>query len=140
VELFLEQRDPLRQRLVIDEVVPGTSLPGSPIEWQIVGGFRNVANVNRFGNPSAPQICVPFAQSPWPDAVMAVRTATDSEAVPQSVAAAVHSLAPELPLIDMQTMDQVVGAFFAPDRVKIALFGGLAVLALMLRRSASMGS
>lgn len=39
---------------------------------------------------------------------------------------------PDLPLTDVRTMDQIVGERLAPDRLNIALYGGLAVLALVL--------
>ncbi|MPY86783.1 MAG: FtsX-like permease family protein [Luteitalea sp.] len=137
VERFLEGRDPLGQRVAMDELVPGTpgfvpDVLGPPVEWHIVGVFRDVSNVARFGDPEAPQIYVPFAQSPWPQAMAAVRSAIDPEALRQSVAAVVHAVDPELPLTEAQTMDEIVRASFAPDRLNIALYGGLAALALAL--------
>jgi len=63
----------------------------------------------------APQIYVPFAQSPWPQAMAAVR-----------------AVDPDLPLTEVQTMDQIIGERLAPDRLNIALYGGLAALALLL--------
>ncbi|MPZ18925.1 MAG: hypothetical protein GEV06_13570 [Luteitalea sp.] len=110
----------------MDELVPGTvgfvpGVPGPPVEWRIVGVFRDVSNVERFDVPEAPQIYVPFAQRPWPQAMAAVRSATNPEALRQSLATVVHAADPELPLTDVQTMDEIVGASFAPDRLNIAL-------------------
>ncbi|MPZ19129.1 MAG: FtsX-like permease family protein, partial [Luteitalea sp.] len=137
VERFLEGRDPVGQRVAMDELVPGTpgfvpGVPGAPVEWHIVGVFRDVSNVARFGDPEAPQIYVPFAQSPWPQAMAAVRSATNPDALRQSVAAAVEAVDPELPLTDVPTMDEIVSASFASDRLNMALYGGLAALALVL--------
>lgn len=138
-ERFLEGRDPLRQHVVMDEFVPGTTglgsgaaVPGPPAEWQIVGVFRDVSTVERFGDPKAPQICVPFAQSPWPQVMVAVRGSTAPEALRQSLAAAVQAVAPDLPLADVRTMEQIVGERLAPDRLNMALYSGLAALALVL--------
>lgn len=136
---FLEGRDPLSQRVMMSQFVPGSprlgfgaGVPGSPVEWHIVGVFRDISNLEQFGDPAAPQICVPFAQSPWSQVMVAVRTATDPEALRKSLAAEVQAIDPDLPLTDVRTMDQIVGERLAPDRLNIALYGGLAALALVL--------
>jgi putative ABC transport system permease protein len=94
--------------------------------------FRNVSNVERFGEPEVPQIYLPFAQSPWPQVMAAVRTLGDPEVLRRSIAAEVRALDPELPLTEVRTMEQIVGERLAPDRLNIALYGGLAALALVL--------
>ncbi|MGH9632644.1 MAG: ABC transporter permease, partial [Bryobacteraceae bacterium] len=139
VARFLEGRDPLGQRVSMAEFVRGTpglgsgaAVPGPPGEWHIVGVFRDVSNVEQFGDPEAPQIYVPFAQSPWPQVMAAVRAASDLAILRRSLAAEVQALDPELPLTDVRTMDQIVGERLAPDRLNIALYGGLAALALVL--------
>jgi putative ABC transport system permease protein len=139
VERFLIGMDPLAQRVRMDGFEPGTpglgpgaGLPGPAGEWHIVGVFGNVNNVERFGDPEAPQIYVPFAQRPWPQAMAAVRVATSADAVRQNLAAEVQAVDPDLPLTDVRTMEQIVGEQLAPDRLNVALYGGLAVLALLL--------
>ncbi len=139
VKRFLEGRDPLGQRVVMNQFVPsftksgtGAPVPSSPVEWSIVGVFHSVSNLEQIGDPGAPQIYVPFAQSPWPQAMVAVRSATTPESLRPSLAAAVQAVAPDIPLMDVRTMDQVVGLRLAPDRLNVALYGGLAALALAL--------
>ena len=66
--------DPLTQRISFEEMIPGQPR-GKPIEWQIVGVFHNVRGAGfREENP---EINVPFAQSPWPQASMAIKTQGD---------------------------------------------------------------
>ncbi len=48
---------------------------GKPVEWQIVGVFHNVQAAG-FREPD-PEINVPFAQSPWPQASMVLRSEGD---------------------------------------------------------------
>jgi putative ABC transport system permease protein len=136
---FLEGRDPLGQRVSMAEFVRGTpglgsgaALPGPPTEWHIVGVFRDVSTVERFGDPEAPQIYVSFSQSPWPQVMVAVRAVSDPEILRRSLAAEVRALDPELPLTEVRTMDQIVAEGLAPDRLNIALYGALAALALVL--------
>lgn len=125
VRLFLNGQNPLGQRVAIDE-------SGARVDWHVVGIFADVSNVEQFGEPKAPQIYVPFAQSPRPQATIAVRTTTRPELLRSSLAAAVHTIDPQLPLVSIQTMEQIVGARLAPDRFNIMLYGGLAAVALLL--------
>jgi putative ABC transport system permease protein len=112
---------------------PGAAAPGPPAEWHIVGVFRDVSNAERFGDPQAPEIYLPFTQSPWPQVKIAVRSATDRpETLRRSVAQAIQTLHPDLPLMEVRTMEEIVGERLAPDRLNIALYGGLAMLALVL--------
>jgi len=97
-----------------------------------VGVFHDVSNLDQFGDPGAPQIYVPFTQSPRPQVMVAVRAATSPGELRPSLAAAVQAVAPDLPLMEVQTMDQIVGARLAPDRLNVALYGGMAALALAL--------
>jgi putative ABC transport system permease protein len=126
VKLFLNGRDPLGERITMDGPA------GSRVEWHIVGVFRDVSNVEQFGEPKAPQLYVPFAQTPGTQAIVAVRTTTSPEQLQSSLAAAVHTVDPTLPLVSIRTMDQVVGERLAQDRFNILLYGGLAALALLL--------
>ena len=80
-----------------------------------MGVFRDVSNVEQFGDPKAPEIYVPFAQSPWPQAMVAVRTTTRPELLQSSLAAEVQAVDPDLPLVDVRTMEQIVGERLAPD-------------------------
>ena len=83
-------------------------------------------------NDGFPEINVPFWQSPWPTAAMAVRTTGDPEAMIKSIAAAVHSLDPDLALAQVKTMDQIVGESLVGDRFISVLYGTFAVVALLL--------
>ena len=144
VRLFLDGRDPVGQRVVMDDIVPnignrtlaGGSLsgpaPDAGGEWHIVGVFRDVSNVEQLGELKSPQIYIPFAQSPSPQGMVAVRTTTSPEHLQSSLAAAVRAVDPALPLVSIRTMEQVVGERLAPDRFNILLYGGLAALALLL--------
>ena len=144
VRLFLDGRDPMGQRVAMDDIVaqtgnrvlaggiPSGLASGSRVELHIVGVFRDVSNVEQFGEPKAPEMYVPFARSPWPQAMVAVRTTTRPELLRSSLAAAVNTVDPALPLVDVRTMEQIVGERLAPDGFNIVLYGGLAALALVL--------
>jgi putative ABC transport system permease protein len=75
---------------------------------------------------------VPFGQSPWPETVMAVRTAGEPEGIYRDLAAAIRSMDPDLPMAEVRTMRQVVAASMAGDRFNALLFGAFAAMALLL--------
>jgi putative ABC transport system permease protein len=131
VKKYLADVDPLAQRIVVEQLIPGVTKLGPGIEWQILGVYRDVKNRGP-QRDGFPEIDVPFAQSPWPGALLAVRTTVPPDGVRKSIAAVVHSLDPDLPVTDVKTMDQVVEQALAGDRFRALLFGTFAGLALLL--------
>jgi putative ABC transport system permease protein len=130
VRKHLNGLDPLKQRLIVEELIPGVTKLGEGVEWQIVGVYQNVRNRGPRGD--FPEIDVPFAQSPWPSTSVAVRTSIDPDSVRVPVAAAVQSLDADLPIADAMTMDQRVHESMVGDRFMAILFGGFAAVALLL--------
>lgn len=131
VKRYLKDVDPLKQRLVIEQLIPGVTRLGPLIEWQIVGVYGDIHNGGPRGD-DFPEIDVPFAQSPWPGIGIAVRTSGNPGALQSSLAAAVQSLDPDLPLADVKTMDQLVAESMSGDRFNALLFGSFAAVALLL--------
>jgi putative ABC transport system permease protein len=127
---YLKDVDPLQQRLSIEEIIPGLPKLGPAVEWQIVGIFHNV----RYGDfrDSFPEVDVPFAQSLSPDVHIGVRTAQDPAAMSKSIAAAVHSVDPQIALARLKTLDQVKDESLGEDRYTMVLFACFAVVALLL--------
>jgi len=131
VKKYLSKVDPLTQRVVVEQLIPGVTKLGPPIEWQIVGVYHDVHNggVRRDGFP---EIDVPFWQSPWPQAGFAVRTFGDPASMTKSITAVVRTVDPDLPLDQVKTMDQLVHESLASDRFSTVLFASFAGLALLL--------
>jgi putative ABC transport system permease protein len=131
VRRYLPGVDPLTQIIEIDQLIPGAAKTGDIVPWQIVGVFHNVRN-GRIRADDIPEIEVPFWQSPWPQVGMAVRTQGDPGAMTKSIAAAVHAVDPDLPLANIQTMDQILDRSLLGDQFIAALFGSFAGTALLL--------
>jgi len=131
VRRYLPGLDPLTQTLSIEQLIPGETRTGAPVQWQIVGVFHNV-RTNGLRNDDDPEIDVPFSQSPWPQAAVAVRTNGNPEAMTKSLAAAIHSIDPELPLANPITMDQLLDRALLGDQFIAILFGAFAAVALSL--------
>jgi putative ABC transport system permease protein len=128
---YLSNVAPLTQRIVVDELIPGVTKLGPPIEWQIVGVYHDVHNGGVRGD-GFPEIDVPFWQSPWPQAGLAVRTLGDPASMTKSITAVVHTVDPDLPLDQVKPMDQLVHESLASDRFSTVLFGSFAGVALLL--------
>jgi predicted permease len=131
VKKYLASLDPLKQRLSIEQLIPGQTKLGPALEWQIVGVYHNVHNGGIRGD-GFPEVNVPFSQSPWPQAAIAVRTAGDPASMTKSIAAVVLSINPDLPLDQVKTMDQIVDESLSGDRFGTVLFGSFAAVALLL--------
>jgi putative ABC transport system permease protein len=131
VKKYFPNVDPLTQRLVIEQIVPGSAKLGDAVEWQIVGVYENVRNGGPQGD-GFPEIDVPFAQSPEPGAYMAVRTATQPDSMTQTIAGVIQSVDPDLPMADVKSMDQMLNESMGGDRFGAVLFGTFAGVALIL--------
>jgi putative ABC transport system permease protein len=131
VRRYLPGVDPLTQTVSVDQLVPGETRTGAAVARQIVGVFHNV-RVNGLRNDDDPEIDVPFWQSPWPQAGIAVRTTGDPETMTKSIAAAIHTVDPELPLANVITMDRLLDRALLGDQFIASLFGAFALVALSL--------
>ena len=130
VRKYFSGKDPLQQRLMVEELIPGVTKLGAPISWQIVGVIHNVREGNfREDNP---EIYIPFWQIPWPSANVGVRTAGNPEAMMRSIAAAVHAVDPQIALADPHTMDEIKTLNLAGDRFTMTLYAAFAAVALIL--------
>jgi putative ABC transport system permease protein len=130
VKEYLKDLDPLKQRLAIEQIIPGVPKLGPLVEWQIVGVFHDVRS---FGpRNEVPEIDVPFAQSLLPTVTIGIRTATAPAALMETVQSTVHSLDPDVALANFSTMEVVKDKLFVGDRFTMLLYGSFALLALVL--------
>jgi len=130
VKKYFKDKDPLQQRLMIEELIPGVQKLGSPIPWQIVGVFHDVRGGGlRDGRP---EVEVPFWQIPWPSAYFGVRTSGDPALMTKSIEDAVHSVDSEIAIAEPHTMEEVKSLVLAGDRFTMLLYASFAVVALSL--------
>jgi putative ABC transport system permease protein len=127
---YFKDKDPLQQRLMVEELIPGVTKLGAPISWQIVGVYHNVRS--RGLRQDNPEIAIPFWQIPWPSATIGVRTAGDPALMTKSIAAAVHAVDPQIALAQSRTMDEIKSNLLSGDRFTMVLYFSFAVLALLL--------
>ena len=129
VTRFLPNADPLAQRIVFYETRPGESQP-TPVETRIIGVFHNVRGAGM--REEYPEIDVPFWQSPRLRSSIVLKTENNPKAVLKSVAAAVNSVDPDMPLGGARTVDEIVNETLAIDRFSVVLFACFGALGLLL--------
>ena len=127
---YLQGKDPFRQRVVVEQLIPGVQKLGPPVEWQVVGIYQDVHAADQHGRLE--EMLVPFWQIPWPQATVSVRTAENPAAMQTSIAAAVHAVDPQIALAEPKTLDQIRDESLSSERFTLLLFGTFAVVALFL--------
>jgi len=101
--------------------------------WEVVGVVGDV-KTGRLDTPAPPTIYYSHLQAPQNRMTLVLRTAGDPASLRAAVRAAVRTLDPELPVYQLQSMEQVVAdspAVFA-RRFPLVLMGFFAAVALLL--------
>src|SRR5262249_29884976 len=119
------------QSVSVDELVPGQTRIGRPLDWRIVGVVKDARN-RGIRNEARPEVDVPFAQSPWPRVLVTLRTTADPDTLRTSVGRIVQELDPDLPMAGVRTLEQVIHESMSNDRFNVMLFGTFAAIALAL--------
>jgi len=130
VKSFLKGKDPLQQRVVVEQIIPGVQKLGPAVAWQIVGVYHDVHAADWHNHLE--EILVPFWQIPWPQATVAVHTAEEPGSMQHAIAAAVHEADPTVALAQPETMEQIRDDSMAGERFTLMLFGVFAGVALFL--------
>ena len=103
--------------------------------WVTIVGVARDAEQSDWGAAAENEFFFPSTQNPEDFqryATFVVRTAGDPAALAQEIEKAVWSLDPDLPIAEVQTMDQVVSRAVWRPRFSASLLGGFAALALAL--------
>jgi len=126
-----ENQDPIGERLLIQEIVPGKTELGPEIPWQVVGVVRD-EKVNGIADDRSTGVYVSNEQSPAYFQTLNVRTSADPLALQKSIAAAIHGVNKDQALTDIRTVDQIKERSMANNRLQAALLGVFATVALLL--------
>lgn len=125
-ERYWPGEDPLGKRLG-----RGSLAPEDQTWYQVVAVVTDVHNAG-YGRPAEPQVYVPYQQSGLDFIHVVARTTLDTPTALRSLRETVRSLDPQVPLREVQTMEQAVRQ--ANWQVPFATwaFGLLSIIALVL--------
>ena len=115
--------DPVGKRFRINSSTP----------WVTIVGVARDAEQSDWGSPAGNEYYFPYTQNPEDFQryiTLVARTSGDPAALAPSIEHAVWSLDRDLPVADVQTMDQVVNRSIWRPRFSASLLGGFAALAL----------
>ncbi|HEV2386543.1 MAG TPA: ABC transporter permease [Candidatus Acidoferrales bacterium] len=128
VEKFFPGQDPIGQRIVpdvsdhhVDQVPP----------YEVIGVVGNVKSRN-LSDAAPAEFYLPYSQVMISGLTTEVRTAVAPQALASAVRGVVASIDPDIPVYDVETMEQYVGAAVAQPRFSMLLLSLFAGLALVL--------
>jgi len=123
---YFAGEDPIGKRIRLSSLVTPKDQPMR----QIVGVVGDVKHRGVTAE-ARPEVYVPFAQAPFQEMFVAVKTDSDPASVTSAVRAAVLELDREQPIFNVKTMEQRLGQSVAGQRFNtllLAIFAGLALL------------
>jgi putative ABC transport system permease protein len=123
--------DPVGQRMLIQEILPGKTQLGPDIAWEVVGVVRD-EKISGVADDQSAGVYVSNEQSPVYGQTLIVRTAVDPLAIQNSITSAIHSVDPDQALTDIRTIDQIKELSMATNRLQSILLGIFAGVALAL--------
>ena len=128
---YFADQDPIGQRLLIQEIVPGSPALGPEIPWEVVGVIADERTGSLDGT-FRPGVYVSLEQSPSFFVGMVVRSRIDPESLQRAITQAVREVDKNQPLSDVRTLEQIKTESVAQNRLRTMLLGLFAALALVL--------
>jgi predicted permease len=118
-------QDPIGQRFKLGSVT-------SSNPWMTVVGIAK--NVRHFGldTEARREIFRPYSQASWPAMTVVVKTAAEPASMAPSVRAVLAKVAPDQPVSNIRTMEQVVALSVGSRRSPMVLLGLFSAVALVL--------
>jgi putative ABC transport system permease protein len=105
--------------------------PNSNVSRKIVGVVGDVRDVALSRKPG-PMMYVPFAQAPLYGGEVVVRSSLSASSVAAGIRQAVRSIDKDLPLTDLESFPDALGASVAQERFRTLVLGSFSGIALIL--------
>jgi putative ABC transport system permease protein len=129
---YFRGQDPIGQRVLIQQIVPGKTQLGPEVPWEVVGVVAD-ERVTSFDNKrDNPGIYVTNEQSPVYFGGLVVRAAINPASLEKAFRKAVYDTNKDQPLMEVKTLDQIKGETMAGDWLRSLLLGVFAGIALLL--------
>jgi putative ABC transport system permease protein len=109
----------------------GVAIGRWPQPAEVVGVSADVRNKGLAQDAQA-QLYIPFAQLPWTNMNLLVRTAVSPQSLTSAVRAQIYALDPDQPVTNIQTVEELIGKSRAQPRFTLLLLGAFSATALAL--------
>jgi putative ABC transport system permease protein len=131
VKRYLASEDPIGQRVLIQEIVPGKTELGPEIPWEIVGVIRDEKIGGMEDNQSV-GVYASNEQSPVYSTTLSVRAAVNPLTLQKSIVDAVHGVNKDQAVVDIRTVDQIKDQSLSGQRLSSTLMTVFGTVALVL--------
>lgn len=129
---YFGKEEPVGQRILIQEIVPGKTALGPEIPWEVVGVVKSEKVGGLDAAEDSPGMYVTTEQSPTYYQALAVRTALDPRRMQKAIVDAVHQVDKDQALTDVKPLEQIKAESMAENRLNSLMLGGFAAVALLL--------
>jgi putative ABC transport system permease protein len=130
VKRYLANEDPIGQRVLIQEIVPGRTELGAEIPWEIVGVIRD-EKIGGLEDNQSVGVYVSNEQSAVYSTTLSVRAAVNPLALQKSIVDAIHGVNKDQAVVDLRTIDQIKDQSLSGQRLSstlLSVFGAVAVV------------
>ncbi len=127
---FFPGEEPIGQRILIQEIVPGKTELGPEIAWEVVGVISD-EKVSGLNDEKSAGVYVGYDQSPVYFQNMIVKANLSPESLQKAVETALHGVNKDQALVDIKTLDQVKSESMQNDEmgaILMSFFSGIALL------------
>ncbi|HEX5234215.1 MAG TPA: ABC transporter permease [Silvibacterium sp.] len=133
--MYWPGENPIGKLIGVNYTGPGRVGNSKPRLRQVVGVVQGMKHGN-LDLPTGPAVYMPYLQDEtYHDmATMSlfVRSAADPRSLADSIRARIHSVKPDQPVDEIQTMQEIMSRSLAPRRYSLSLLGAFAALGLLL--------
>ena len=130
---YFPKEEPVGARILVQEIVPGKTVLGAEIPWEIVGVVKDekVGNLDDIRDDS-PGMYVTNEQSPTFFQSLIVRATMDPLRLQHAITDAVHQVNKDQAVTQLKTLDQIKAGSMAGNRLNSIMLGSFAAVALLL--------
>ena len=106
--------------------------PEDPTPWRDIVGVVGDVKISGVDTPTPLEVFLPAAQESFTSMALVVRGSQSARALARAVADAVHAAVPNVPVYNVRTMQDLMGAAVARQQLTMRILGGFAAIALLV--------
>jgi putative ABC transport system permease protein len=128
---FFKDEEPVGQRILVQEIIPGKTQLGPEIAWEVVGVIDN-EKLGGLTDDRSEVMYVSNDQSPAYGLTMSVRTNLDPASLEKSIRAAIAGVNRNQPLNNVRTLQRIMDESATSNRMEAMLLTIFSAIALVL--------